>query len=294
MDSRKLVSTPPTIKASAIPIFWEPYQQSGERIIPLFLLIPDDIGNGSEPKVVKAIRSDRLASLLGAARAASAEGILFHISSFISQMALEGHDPADIAFPFQGFYFGSPKRIRAYSTPQLLNTALRTVCAFGNPDGMFLDDAPENKRNSVPTRAFISALRTYYAKDEKELKDRFNVPFRADNSSIDITIDYAHKSAIAQIASAPATERQAIFLQQEAESKILELGLTFNMLKPNAHYAPKMIINNSALKHLHTDEARSLANDFIKRIQYMSKHTGATLHQVSTPAEGAYYLKSLA
>lgn len=294
MDTAQLdrIAAPP-IKAVATPIFWAPHQDSAERIVPLFLLVPNDSTYGMAASVFRAIRHDRLTALMGPQRAQSANGILDHVANFVSTMALQGLSPEEISPPFQGFSFGPSKVVRGYSKKQLLDTALRSVCAFGNPDGLFDYDIQDNRNSTVTTREFIKATRASYSKGDKDRNERFDVTFREPGSRIDITLDYAYKSAIVQVASVPITERQALGLKREAESKLLELRLTYGILRQNATYKPQLLLNNFALQHARSEEAWLAAKNFVKRIEYMSKRSGAVLQQVESPSEAAQYLESL-
>ncbi|WP_233411926.1 hypothetical protein [Paraburkholderia kururiensis] len=230
--------------------------------------------------------------MIGAKRAASAYGIMRHVAEFMQQQMLRGRPLEEVIAPFDGFTVGRTTRIRGYSSKQLIDTAIRTLSAFGTR-GSFDDDDDAGQRNSVPTRQFLRTLRSVFAQDDDERRARFNRSI-AVSGSAEMTIDYAHDRYLVQVTSLPQTAPHLIALQKEAESKILELDITAGLLRSEqAPCRASLLVNSAPLAQAETREARQLANELLNRLRFVSDRKGIVLHPVQDPGEAAQILEEI-
>ena len=279
----------PPFAAYAAPVLWTPNSATGERFVAV-VLIRYDAPIAGDVATPVTFHAKQLKAMIGSKRATSALGILSHVADFMRQQILAGIALEEVAAPFDGFAVGNRMRVRGYSSKQITDTAIRTLSAFGSRDS-YEDDEDVVQRNTIPTRQFLRSLRSVFSQEDDERKARFNknVIF---SGSAGMTIDYAHEKHFVQVTSLPQSTPHLIALQKEAESKILELDITSNLIRSERAPAhPSLLINTASLDHADTKEARQIANELLDRLKFVSDQKGITLLRASSPLEAAHMLE---
>lgn len=262
-----------------------------ERLVALVVVTPLTSGQvGIVPGAHIVFPTARLRALLGP-RASSAEGILFHVQCALNDQLVAGESIERLRLPFQGFTVGVPSRIRGYSENQLLDTAVRTVSAFGTPDGL-LDDEKVDRRGTLPTRRFIHSVRTVFSRSAAERRERFYRSLRYSEADPAMTIDYAYNAFLVQITSLPQTERHAGSLQKEAESKLLELDIAVNSCFRESRVSPTLLINTQALHLGLAKEEEKFANNLRDRIYFMAEQKNTRVFETESPEVAAQLLET--
>lgn len=283
-----LWDTPP-YAANVVPVFWTPNSATGERFVAIVLVLYDApvLGDAEAPVT---FHPKQLKAMIGAKRAASALGILADVAGFMRQQILSGVPLENVTSPYDGFSIGSKMRVRGYSSKQVIDTSIRSLSAFGTRDS-YDDDEDIIQRNTVPTRQFLRSLKSVFSQEDEERKARFNknVAFLG---SAGMTIDYAHDRYLVQVTSLPQSTPHLIALQKEAESKILELDITSNLIRSErAPTHTSLIINTASLDTADTKEARRIANELLERLRFVSDQKGIDLLLAGNPNEAARMLE---
>ncbi|NIF78902.1 hypothetical protein F3J20_16160 [Paraburkholderia sp. Cy-641] len=279
--------TPP-FSAHAAPVLWTPNASTGERFVAIVLVRYDApvVGEVAAPVTFSP---RQLKAMIGSRRASSALGILHHVSEFMRDQILSGSALDNVIAPFDGFAIGKLMRVRGYSSKQVVDTAIRTLSAFGSRES-YDEDEETPQRNSVPTRQFLRSLRSVFAREDEERRGRFNKNVTVGGSA-PMTIDYAHEKHLVQVTSLPQSEPHLIALQKEAESKILELDITATLLRSDrAPTHSSLLINTASLERADSREARKVANELLERLRFMSEQKSMTLLQARDPFEAAKIL----
>lgn len=282
----------PPFSAKVAPVFWEPHSGSGERIVALVLITPEQNTANETPSLAHVVfPAARLRALLGNHRATSAEGILRQVSIYMTDELSRGKTISEATAPFQGFTVGKEVRVLGYSFEQLLDSAIRTVSVFGTSDGLY-DESSEDSRHTITTSRFIKSLRAHFSNNDQERKSRFSKPIQRSALEPVMTIDYAHLKHLVQVTSLPLTERQVAILQKEAESKILELDITVNSIFAGSPVAPALLINTEGL-YSPDATAKQFASDFFERIRYMGEKKDARILEARSPQRASALLEEL-
>jgi hypothetical protein len=281
----------PPYSARVAPVLWELNHSIGERVVAVVAIRYDAPSEGRASTHV-AFDPHQLRAMIGAKRAASALGILEHVSGFIQKQLEAGVDLGDLHAPFDGFRIGVPARVRGYSERQVVDSSLRMLSAFGTRD-TYSETTEATQRNSVPTSQFIRSLRTAFARDDEQRRHRFNQRVRWPGAP-EITIDYGHGPNLVQVTSLPQSPSHLIALQKEAESKLLELDVATSLLrKDEAIASPYLLINTGAMHQPINSDARRIAAGLLERLKFMSSQKEMSVIEAQTPEEGAGLLDDL-
>jgi hypothetical protein len=275
-------------------VFWEPIPGTGERIVALIALEPHE----ATKSVVTAntycvLQPDRLRALLGRQRGKSSEGLLKEVAEFMSSHQSAGMPVAELEAPFHGFFVAPPMVCRGYDVDQMLNAAVRSVSAFGNPDIVIDEEAAAaTPRSTVKTAEFIKTLKRYVAGDDSDIKARFDKKIKPSALLPDFTVDYAVGKWVVQVTSLPATERQAANALRESQSKLFEIDVLRTEMDGNS-ISPVLLINEDVLLHKPTPQATKFAHQMLDRLDQLSKSRGIELMKARTPEDGAALVRAL-
>lgn len=195
--------------------------------------------------------------------------------------------------PFHGFYLAPSMVCRGYDLEQMLNAAVRSVSAFGNPD-LIIDDeaAVETPRSTLKTAEFIKNLKRHVAGDDANVKARFDRKFKPSSQLPDLTIDYAHSKWIVQVTSLPATDRQSHHALRESQSKLFEIDLLRKHMDGNG-LSPVLLVNEDVLLHNPSERALDQANRMLERLLQIALSQQVELIQARTPEDGAALVRAL-
>lgn len=108
----------------------------------------------------------------------------------------------------------------------------------------------------------------------------------------EVTIDYTQGHWLVQVTSLPATERQAMNAQREAQSKLLELEIVRRSMDGNAVW-PVLLVNKDALTSPASDGAMEQASRALDRLKLLTRSFEAQLMAASTVAQAADQLAAL-
>lgn len=293
MSSATASFAPPSHTARAAPVFWEPNgARFGERLVAIILV------HFEKPELVAplsyiAFSDTQLRALVGKERARSASGILEHASSFCHQQLLTGVPLTEVIPPLEGFSVGESVRVRGYSTTQVMDTAIRTLSAFGTRN-YYEEVAELEGRNSLPTRAFLKSLQRQFSQRDESRKSRFNKTFALDSTS-EMTIDYAHHQHLVQVTSLPVSAHHSVTLQKEAESKLFELDIAADIIRQaSARARPALLVNTAPLNSDLDAEARGYAEGLLQQLTLMSEKKNMVIMPAPSPEAAAEILEGLA
>ncbi len=280
----------PPFSARALPLLWQPNEATGERFVAVVALRYEAPLLGDASTHI-AFRQEQLKAMLGAKRAASAYGILAHVARFVHQQLLDGVPLAELTAPFDGFVAGKEARVRGYSRTQAIDTAIRTLSAFGTRD-TYAEELETVQRNTVPTSQFLRSVRSAFSREEGERRARFNRKIEWPDAP-EITLDYAHNQHLVQVTSLPQSATHLLALQKEAESKMFELDIAVTLLRKSAPALPSILVNTAALSDSSSREAGAVARELLERLRFMSAQKKMTLIEARSPIEGAHILDEL-
>ncbi|MDP3699310.1 MAG: hypothetical protein Q8R72_00225 [Hylemonella sp.] len=211
----------------------------------------------------------------------------------MTQRQVAGMPVSELEAPFHGFQMGPSLVARGYSIDQLLNAAVRTVCAFGTADDLIEEEeSRETPRNTVRTTEFLRALKRHAAGDDKEIGARFEKTLRGSALMPEISVDYAYQQWMVQVTSLPATPKQAMHALREAQSKLYEIDLLRKTMDENT-IRPVLLINDDVLNSSLNDSGKEQASRMLERLQQLSKADQLDLLQASTPYDGARQILAL-
>ncbi len=266
--------TRPPLRATFRPVYWEPQAGGHDRITSLIALVPELASTGYFAPAAHCILPPlKLRAMLGAARGASAHGILREAASFMTQQLSAGLALDELASPFAGFSFGPIREVRGFTAEQLLTAAVQMVSTLGSPSELMEEvEEIDARRTTSTTRKFLREVRRKFAGESKELKGRFSQKHRAGHT--DISLDYQHGAWIVQFASLPSSIHQTTYLEAEAESKLFEIISARQTI--NAPIRPLLIINSHSLSAPER-ETSSIARMTLERFQGW-----ADLHNIGT------------
>ncbi|MFV8637916.1 hypothetical protein ACNRBS_00455 [Ralstonia pseudosolanacearum] len=280
----------PPFLAHAVPMLWQPNESTGERFVAVVALRYEAPLLGGVSTHI-AFRQQQLKAMLGAKRAASAYGILEHVAHFVHQQLQDGLSLAELSAPFDGFVAGKEARVRGYSKTQVIDTAVRTLSAFGTRD-TYVDELETVQRNTVPTSRFLRSVRSVFSREESDRRARFNRKVEWPGAP-EITLDYAHNQHLVQVTSLPQSAPHLLALQKEAESKMFELDIAATLLRNSAPAQPSILVNTGALADSLSREAEAVARELLERLRFMSAQKKMSLIEARDPVEGARILDEL-
>lgn len=284
------LSRPPIVVDFA-PIFWEPFRGTGERVVALIAMKPNEASSSvAKTNVYVSLPYKRLTAMLGQSRGASAFGILQQAAALLANRLEAGLELHDATPPFEGFSVGLVRRSSGWSMKQVLHAAVNSVSAFGSSEEMIADE-PDDSRHVVTTKNFINSLKTRVIAFDKSRKDRFHRRMSL-NGSPDITIDYAYQALLVQITSLPASKQQEFLLHREAESKLAELSVAIRQFSPN-RTIPKLFVNTEIFNKNTSSDELKMADESLKRARYFAEMFDTEVVTVESPAEAAEVLTSL-
>lgn len=284
----------PPLRARFAPIYWEPLQGSAEQITTLIAIQPElDVGVLLAPAAHIVIPAKRLKAMLGAARGESAFGILREVEQFLTLRLASGLQLEELRAPFQGFTVGAAKRVRGFSVEQLITAAVQMVSSLGSAEEVLEDAIIATDGNATPTtREFLARVLTAFSGDDLDRRGRFHKALRVgDASETDVRVDYAHEKWLVQFASLPSTEKQAVNMSREAESKLFEVITARKWI--DAATSPILLINESSL-HTGSEEARKLAAGASVRFRNIARLHDVEPVLVKSKEEAVARLETLA
>lgn len=290
--SRAQTLTPPAIRALYAPVYWEPLPGSGERICAIVLIAPDDNSTRLlSPGAHVVVNARRLKAMLGSERGESALGILNQAAQFMGRSLYVGCSLEECTAPFKHFSTGTARRARGFTAEQILDTAVRSVAAFGSTEDLLEDFVESANHSTATTREFLQRVQTAFAPAEDARRRRFLRP--VSTAAGDVTIDYVYEKHLVQFATAPLTIRQAQNMRREAESKMLET-LTVQRTVMDNQGAAKLIINTAQLyTGALSNDAHQIAQASIAHYDAMAALHGFGTMQVSTHEDAVLALNAL-
>lgn len=290
---RFVLSTPACI-ARFHPIFWEPLPGTGERIVALVALEPDERSTGSlSAGTYCVLPVERLRAMLGRQRGNAAFGVLQQAAQFMTQRQQEGRRLMELEAPFQGFAKGPMLMARGHTVEQLLDAAVRSVSAFGSADDLVDEgDITEQRRHSIKTGAFLTAIKRQVAGDNPDVKARFERTLRPHPDMPELTVDYAFNRWLLQVTSLPSTPRQSINTLKESQSKLYEIDMIRRAMEDNP-VRPVLLVNTDALIDVGSNQAIDIARAMLDRLQRFTTLEGVDLIESGTPQEAAQYVSAL-
>lgn len=294
LETPKVTHSVPSCVARYRPVFWEPIPGTGERIVALIAIEPHE----STQAMVTAstycvLPGDRLKVMLGRQRGKASEGLLKEVAEFMTAHQRAGLPLADLEPPFHGFLMAPLMTCRGYDVDQMLNAAVRSVSAFGNPDIVIDEEAStETPRSTVKTAEFLKNLKRYVAGEDSDVKARFDKKFSPSKKLPDLTIDYAFNKWVVQVTSLPATERQAHHSLREAQSKLFEIDVLRDEMQGNT-LRPILLVNEDVLQGTPSPTASAQASRMLERLQQLATVRSFELLQARTPEDGAKLVQAL-
>lgn len=261
-----------------VPVYWEPYIGTGEKIVAL-VATKTELGSTkiTPAKAYSVLPEKRLSAMMGRTRGASAHAILIEAADFLTTRLQAGLELNEALPPFSGFSVGAVRRSSGWTLKQVIESAVRSVAAFGSMEDLFIDEL-ETARHTTTTREFLKRIQ----KSEFGIfaKDRFNKKLKVstvDQDAPEITIDYCHHRFLVQATSLPSSKYQESDLRQEAESKLFEI-MSLQRIATST-WLPKLFVNIEAIDTAVSDEAKAIAKRAQDAIFYFAKS-----HQVEVVA----------
>jgi hypothetical protein len=289
MDFTKSKLVTPDLSLNFVPIYWEPYAGSGEKIVALIATKPRlESAKHASPKAYSVLSEKRLTAMMGKTRGASAHAILNESATYLTSRLEAGLDLNDALPPFAGFSVGVVRRSSGWNLKQVIESAVRSVAAFGNIDELFVDQS-EISRHTTTTREFLKRLQ----KSEFGVvaKDRFNKKLRVSIDAPEITIDYCYKDLLVQATSLPSSKYQESDLEHEVKSKLYDI-LSLQRL-PETIWKPKLFLNVEALENTISAESKAIAKKAHDAIAYDANSQNVEVITVHSTEEAADKLATL-
>lgn len=285
---------PPPLVARYSAVFWEPVAGTQERLVALIAIESDPRSTIAIPAGTHVvIPADRLRAMLGRQRGTASAGLLNEVAEFMTSCQLAGQTLAQLEVPFVGLVVGPSMVARGYSVDQLVDSAVRSVSAFGNADDLLDDgEGTSTSRNTVKTAEFLRSVRRYVAGDDDRVKARFEKRLKPRDGLPDLTVDYAFNRWMVQVTSLPTTPRQAVHSIREAQSKLYELDLIRRGMEGN-EISPILMVNEDAFLTASTTQQKDQANQMLSRLKQLTKTDGLELVETSSPEEAAQLILTL-
>lgn len=283
----------PKLAVNFVPILWEPYIGSGEKVVALLAIKSNETSSVLfPPKAYSILPEKRLVSMLGKSRGASAHAILFESAKYLSDRLQAGLNLLDALPPFAGFTIGCVRRSSGYSIQQILESATRSVSAFGSIEDIFPDE-PEVARHATTTREFLARVRK--SEFGTRVKERFNKKLRVssiDENAPEVTIDYCYEKFIVQATSLPSNNYHDLDLRKEAESKLFEIVNLRTLAKNDWH--PKLFLNVEAIELATNDASRQIASKARSVVEYFANAQDVDVVPVTSADDAIAKLSALA
>lgn len=230
---------------------------------------------------------ERLRAMLGRQRGNASYNVLREVAGYMSERQMAGMPISDLDAPFKGFVIGPPAMARGYNVEQLLNAAVRTVSAFGSADDLVEEEETlETPRNTVRTAEFLRTLKRCVAGEDKDIAARFEKKLSVPAQHLDVTVDYAYKQWMLQVTSLPATHRQAMHAQREAQSKLYEIDKLRRGMDGN-DIEPILLVNEDVLSSSLNEAAKAQATLMLERMRQLSQADGLQLLTAANAYEAA-------
>ena len=237
--------------------------------------------------------AERLRAMLGRQRGNASYNVLKEVAAYMSERQTAGMPITELDAPFKGFVIGPTAVARGYNLEQLLNAAVRTVSAFGSADDLVEEEeTQETPRNTVRTAEFLKALKRCVAGDDKDIAARFEKKLSVPSQHLDVTVDYAYRQWMLQVTSLPATPRQAMHAQREAQSKLYEIDKLRRGMDGN-EILPILLVNEDVLTSSLNEASKAQATLMLERMQQLSKADGLQLLTAANAHEAATLVAAL-
>jgi hypothetical protein len=287
--TRSNLSRPPLI-VNYVPIFWEPLPGTGEKIIALIAVTPNEATQLlTQPKTYITLPLKRLTNLLGHTKGTSAFGILQQAALFLSERLEAGLQLEDAIPPFVGFSVGKIKRSSGWSITQVLHAAVSSVSALGTAEEMIVEEF-EDSPHIANTRTFLNNIKHGISSIDKSFETRFNKRLQLPDLP-EITIDYSHNNLLVQVASLPISAKHAPHAIREAESKLFLMDLAVAEMSTVKTY-PKLLINAESTLHHKTEADSSLANEFLKRFRIFAQKKNTEIFTANSTESAIHFLEA--
>lgn len=279
----------PQVRARYAPVFWEPLPGSGERLVALLLVVPDEASSRLlAPAAHVVLSARRLRAMLGAQRGDSAVGILTETATFMTQRLLAGDDLAQCTPLFRQFTVGPLRQARGFTAEQVLDAAVQSVAAFGSAEEIIDEVLSTANTSTLTTREFLQRVQVAFAPADDERRKRFGRVVTT--SAGDLVIDYVYRKHLVQFTTTPITDRQETPLRKEAEAKVLEL-ITVHKDVMNRASAPSLVINTADQAVAgRTEESRRVARRTLEFFEAIAGVHGVQTVQVSSHEEAVLTL----
>lgn len=292
-QSVQIDALPPCV-ARYSPVFWEPLPGTGERIVALVALeVHESSAEMLTAGTYCVVPQERLRAMLGRQRGNAAYGVLKQAAEYMTSRQQSGMQICRLEAPFHGFTVGPSFVARGYNVDQLLDSAVRSVSAFGRADDLVDDeDSREPPRHTVKTAEFLKTLKRTVAGDDDDMKARFEKVLRPNQDLPILTVDYAWRQWMVQATSLPATPKQAIHSQREAQSKLFEIDIIRRHMAENK-VCPVLLVNSDVLTMSPSESAFEEAQAMLDRLKRLAHANRLELIEASSPYEAATIVSSL-
>lgn len=232
--------------------------------------------------------------MLGRQRGNSAFGVLRQTAEYMTMRQQAGLPISELDAPFHGFTVGPAFVARGYNIDQLLDSAVRSVSAFGKADDLVEEEEDRQlPRHTVKTAEFLKTMKRTLAGDNEEVKARFEKVLRPNSELPALTVDYAWRQWMVQATSLPATPKQAIHSQREAQSKLFEIDMIRRHMEGNS-ISPILLVNSDVLTMGANDIAIKEADAMLDRLRRLAHSNHLELVEASSAYEAASFVSALA
>jgi hypothetical protein len=290
MDMTRSNLAKPTLIVNYVPIFWEPLPGTGEKLIAMIAVTPNEATQQlTQPKTYITLPLKRLINLLGHSKGTSAFGILQQAALFLSERLEAGLQLEEAIPPFFGFSLGKVKRSSGWSITQVLHAAVSSVSALGTSEEMIVEEF-EDAPHIANTRTFLNNVKHRISSVDKSLEARFNKRLQLPDLP-EITIDYSHENLLVQVASLPISSKHAPYAIREAESKLFQMDLAASEMK-SVKVQPKLLINAESTLHYKSETDTALANEFLKRFQIFAQKKNTEIFTADSTESAAHFLET--
>lgn len=292
--SDEIRALPPCV-ARYSSVFWEPLPGTGERIV---ALVAVEMHEASSEVLTAGtycvLPQDRLRSMLGRQRGTAAFGILKQAAEYMTRRQQAGIPISKLDAPFHGFVVGPASVARGYNVEQLLDSAVRSVSAFGRADDLMdEEDSRVQPRHTVKTAEFLKTLKRTVAGDDESVKARFEKALQPNEDLPVLTVDYAWHQWMVQATSLPATPKQASHSQREAQSKLFEIEMLRRHMGGNK-ISPVLLVNSDVLTVTLSESAEVEAKSMLDRLKRLAHTNDLELIEASSVFEAADIVNALA
>jgi hypothetical protein len=238
------------------------------------------------------LKPDRLRALFGRQRGDAAVGVMAECAAFMTSSQAAGTTIEQVRPLFRGFSLGPIHQARAYSVPQLLDAAVRTVSAVASADEMLSEVASERPMQNRRTADFLRQVRRAYSAGDDLRQRRFNVRLQREQNDPVVWVDYADGPLVVQAATVPASPNQAPPAEAELKSKLLDLEVVRAEFDGN-RISPVLLLNTHALEAPLSSDGLSIARGAHEQFLRYADWAKLRVLEVSTPTAAVDALESL-